>query len=86
MIFEFADFQLDQQRRELRKGSGHVALEPKALALLVLLISQRHRAVSKDEIFEAIWPGVFVTDASLSTSIRQIRKALGDDGARQEMI
>ena len=63
-----------------------MALEPKALALLGLLISQRHRAVSKDEIFETFWPGVFVTDASLSTSIRQIRKALGDDGARQEMI
>ena len=86
MVFEFGEFRLDQQRRELKGAKGEIALEPKALALLNLLISERRRAVSKEEIFAEIWPGVFVTDASLSTSIRQIRKALGDDGNRQEFI
>ena len=86
MIFEFADFKLDEQRRELRGSKGVIALEPKALALLTLLVTERHRAVPKQEIFDTVWPKVFVTDASLSTAIRQIRKALDDDGDRQEMI
>ena len=86
MIFEFGDFQLDQQCHELRTSKSVIALEPKALALLNLLIVERDRAVSREEIFQAVWPGVFVSDASLSTSVRQIRKALGDDGERQQII
>lgn len=86
MIFLFGSFRLDQSRHELRGTDGVIALEPKALALLGLLVTERDRAVSKEEIYEAIWPGIFVTEASLSTAIRQIRRALGDDGARQEWI
>lgn len=86
MKFEFGDFSLDRQRHELCGAEGPIALEPKALALLSLLITERHRAVSKNDIFDEIWPGVFVTDASLSTAVLQIRKALGDDGDRQEFI
>ena len=86
MIFEFDDFRLDQERRELRGPKGVVAIEPKALALLTLLIAERQRAVSKQEIFDEIWPDIFVTEASLSTAIRQIRKALGDDGERQQVV
>lgn len=86
MMFEFDGFQLDQERHELRTSKGVIALEPKALALLNLLIVERERAVSREEIFAAIWPDVFVSDASLSTLIRQIRKGLGDDGDRQHFV
>ena len=86
MVFEFGAYRLDPQRHELQGPEGTVALEPKAMALLTLLVTQRDRAVSKQDIFDAIWPGITVTDASLSTTIRQIRKALGDDGTRQRMI
>ncbi len=86
MVYAFREFQLDPERHELRGASGVIALEPKALALLHLLVTERSRAVSKEEIFDAIWPGIFVTDASLSTAMRQIRKALGDDGERQDII
>lgn len=73
-------------RVELRGPEGPVALEPKCLALLHLLVRKSPHAVNKDEIFAIVWPDVHVTDASLSTAIRQIRRALGDDGGRQEFI
>ncbi|MDI3337966.1 winged helix-turn-helix domain-containing protein [Defluviimonas aestuarii] len=86
MIYEFGEFCLDKQRHELCGANGTIALEPKAMALLNFLVAERHRAVTKQDIFEAIWPGIFVTDASLSTLVKQIRKVLGDDGERQAFI
>ena len=86
MIYEFGDFRLDTRRLELRDANGQLALEPKALALLTLLVQERDRAVTKSEIFEVIWPDVIVTDASLSTAIRQIRRVLCDDGSEQKII
>lgn len=86
MRWAFGDFQLDTNRVELRGPEGHVALEPKCFALLELLLQKSPNAVSKDEMFDTIWPGVHVTDASLSTAIRQIRQAIGDTGDRQDFI
>ncbi|MEL6522983.1 MAG: winged helix-turn-helix domain-containing protein [Pseudomonadota bacterium] len=86
MHYEFAEYRLSPRLMELRGPDGPVPLEPKNFALLKLLVEERHRAVSKDEIFEKIWPEVFVTEASLSTAIRQIRRAVGDDGDRQAVI
>ena len=86
MIFGFGDFQLDMARVELRGPDGPVPLEPKCLALLHLLVRHSPSAVSKDAIFDAVWPDVHVTDASLSTAMRQLRRALGDTGERQTFI
>src|SRR5262249_11864263 len=57
---------------------GDVHLPPKAFELLILLVESRPRAVSKDELLERIWPGVFVSDASLAKAISKIREAIGD--------
>ncbi len=86
MIFEFGQLRLDTNAVELRGPSGVVPLEPKCFALLKFLVEERARAVPKEELFEAIWSGVFVTDGSLSTAVKQLRAALGDDGRRQEII
>ncbi len=86
MVFAFGAYRLDTIVLELHGPDGVVSLEPKCFALLRLLIEHRARAVSKDEIFDAIWPGLFVTEASLSTAIRQVRAAVGDSGERQEVI
>ena len=86
MDFSFADFTLDAGSFELRRGSQLVAIEKKNFELLKFLIENRTSAVSKDDILTAIWPSVTVTDASLSTAIGQIRKALGDDGRAQKFI
>ncbi|MEM9999919.1 MAG: winged helix-turn-helix domain-containing protein [Pseudomonadota bacterium] len=86
MVFEFEEFVLDTARLELRHGRNPVALEPKSFDLLLLLVRHADRVVTKDEIFEQVWPDVIVTDSSLSGAIKQIRRALGDDGATQKFI
>lgn len=86
MQFRFDQFSVDLDRHELQKGDALVPMERKNFDLLVLLLRNRDRVVSKEEIFESIWPGVFVTDASLSTAIAQIRKAIDDSGNDQKYI
>ncbi|MCR9193410.1 MAG: winged helix-turn-helix domain-containing protein [Hyphomonas sp.] len=71
---------------ELRNHGQAVPLEPKNFDLLLLLVRNADRVVTRDEIFQQVWPGVFVTDASLSGAIKQIRRALGDDGSTQKFI
>ena len=85
-LIRFADFELDTARFELRKAGKHVALEPQAFDLLVLLARNHHRTVTKEEIFTAIWSGRIVSDAALSSQIKAVRRALGDDGASQHII
>lgn len=86
MTFEFGAFELDLGQVELRRDGRVVALEPKAFDLLAMLVENRDRVVSRDEVFDQIWPDVFVTEASLSTAIAQIRRALGDDGTTQTYV
>ena len=85
-LIRFADFELDTARFELRKAGKHVPLEPQAFDLLVLLARNRHRTVTKEEIFTAIWSGRVVSDAALSSQIKAVRRALGDDGVSQQII
>ena len=56
-------------------------LAPKSFELLALLVDHRPRALSKEELLERVWPGVFVSDASLAKVVSKIRKAIGDDDA-----
>ncbi|MDX8346955.1 winged helix-turn-helix domain-containing protein [Cognatiyoonia sp. IB215446] len=86
MIYAFDGFELDTRRMELRQNGEATHLEPKHFELLSLLVAHADRVLTKDEIFDEIWPGVFVTEASLSGAIKHIRKALGDDGATQTFI
>lgn len=86
MVYRFADFELDMDRFELRKNGAPVAVEPQVFSLLALLITNRERMVSKDEIHERIWNGRVVSEAALSSRIRSVRKAIGDDGGAQRLI
>jgi DNA-binding winged helix-turn-helix (wHTH) protein len=69
---------LDSDARALFRGEVQVHLTPKALDVLLLLLSLRPRAVTKAEILDRVWPGTFVTDASLARTIHEIRSELGD--------
>lgn len=86
MIFRFSGFSLDLERLELSGPSGPIPLQPQAFALLVFLLENADRVVSKDEIFEAVWQGRIVGDGTLNARINAIRTAVGDDGSRQEIV
>lgn len=86
MIYRFAAFELDMDRFELRENGAPVAIEPQVLSLLALLVTNHERMVSKDEIHEKIWSGRVVSEAALSSRIRSVRNAIGDDGGAQRLI
>lgn len=86
MKFAFAGHELDLDRRELRRAGTALHVEPQVYDLLVHLMNNRERVVSKDELFETIWNGRIVSEAALSSRINAARKAVGDDGDRQTLI
>lgn len=86
MIHLFGPYRLETSQRRLLRGEQEVPLTPKAFELLRLLVEQRPRALSKDEIMRAIWPGVFVSENNLATVIRDLRAALDDDAAAPTYI
>src|SRR5262245_17901492 len=77
---------LDLDRRELRYQDRVQPLEPKAFTLLAYLCTHRDRAIAKEELLAACWPGEFVTDASLLRCVRVIRQVVADDGGQQQVI
>jgi DNA-binding winged helix-turn-helix (wHTH) protein/class 3 adenylate cyclase len=86
MIFVFGACALDAERRELRRAGVVQPLEPKAFTVLIHLVTQRHRAVAKDELLATCWPNEFVTEAALTRCLKVIRQAVGDDGVQQHVI
>ncbi len=77
--FEFAGHILDLQLGRLRRGHADVSLRPKSFSLLAFMVENRGRVVSKDELFSAIWPDIFVSDDSLTQCIADIRRCLGSE-------
>ena len=86
MIYQFEQFELDPERRELKHDNVAIAVEPQVLDLLLLLVQERSRMVSKQELIEQIWAGRFVSDAALSSRVKSARAILGDNGKQQRMI
>jgi DNA-binding winged helix-turn-helix (wHTH) protein len=86
MIYAFEDFELDDELFELRRNGEAVAVQPKVLDLLFLLVRIRDRVVTKKEVFDAIWPGVAVSETSLARTVLGARRALGDDGEEPRVI
>jgi len=78
MRVRFLDWTLDSDARELRRGGTAVRLSPKAFRLLELLLAERPRAVSKSDLRDRLWPETFVTEASLTTLVKELRTALED--------
>src|SRR5258707_2288962 len=77
---------LDVDRRELRRGSEPIAVEPQVFDLLVYLVQNRGRVVSKDDLIAAVWSGRIVSDSTLTSRINAARKAIGDSGEDQKLI
>src|SRR5262245_44095690 len=73
-------------RRELRRGAQQIAVEPQVFDLLVHLVQNRERVVTKDDLLDAVWSGRFVSESNLTTRINAARKAIGDSGQEQRLI
>ena len=86
MEFLFSDHRLDTDRRELRRGSETIAVEPQVFDLLVYLVENRDRVVSKDDLIASVWGGRIVSDSTLTSRINAARKAVGDSGGAQKLI
>ncbi|MDB5604959.1 MAG: hypothetical protein JWP25_1859 [Bradyrhizobium sp.] len=86
MQFVFDDHTLDTERRELLRGGDHVALQPQVFDLLVYLMQNRDRVVSKEDLIALIWGGRIVSDSTLTSRINAARTAVGDSGKDQKLI
>jgi TolB-like protein len=86
LLYQFEDFALDGDRRELRRGNELLSVEPQVFDLLQYLIRNRERVVSKDDLIKVVWQGRIVSDATLSSRINAARSALHDNGEQQRLI
>src|SRR4051812_19480872 len=86
MKYRFADFEVDLSQHELRRSGESVHIEPQVFDLIVHLVRNHDRVVSKDELIETIWNGRVISEAALSSRINGARRALGDNGTDQVFI
>ena len=86
MRYRFEDYVLDTDRRELRRESDLVPIEPKVFDLLVFLIVNRERVASKDDLIAGVWDGRIVSDSAVTTRMNAARSAIGDKGEEQRLI
>ncbi|HEX6176985.1 MAG TPA: FHA domain-containing protein [Thermoanaerobaculia bacterium] len=86
MRYIFDEFTLDVVAGELRRGESRVELRPKVYALLIYLIENRERLVSKEEILDVIWRDVHVSDGVLNRTIAELRQVLGDEPRESRFI
>ena len=86
MRYRFGPFELDTDASELRVDGAPRPVEPRVFALIALLVENRDRLVTKDELIEKVWDGRVISDAAVSSCIKSARQALDDDGQAQRVI
>lgn len=86
MAWRFGEFTLNPARAELTGADGPIHVDRHTLDVLIHLVRNADRVVTRDELLQAVWGGRIVSDATISTAIKHARKAVGDSGARQKLI
>jgi len=86
MILEFENCVLNSDTRVLWRNGWPVQLQPKVMDLLIVLAENHARFVSKSELYARLWGGAHVANASLLRLVRELRRALGDDGVNPRLI
>jgi TolB-like protein/tetratricopeptide (TPR) repeat protein len=86
LIYRFGNYSLDVARQELRHGTELKSVEPKVLDLLLFLIRNRERVVSKDDLITNVWQGRIVSESTLTSRITALRQAIGDTGQDQRLV
>jgi TolB-like protein len=84
--YQFEDFALDSDRRELARGAETVALGPQVFDLLLHLVQNREHVVTKDNLIDVVWSGRIVSESTLTSHINAVRKAIGDTGDEQRLL
>src|ERR1700755_2649436 len=78
--------EIDERLFEVRRHGAAVPLEPQAFDVLLYLVRNRDRVVPKEELMDSVWGGRFVSETAVTSRIKQVRRALGDDGQSQRVI
>ena len=76
--FKFGDFEIDAARRILRRDGEPLPLPSKTFEVLLALVERRGEVLSKDELFDSVWPGQFVEEGNLTVHISNLRKIFGE--------
>ena len=86
MTLSFSDCEINLERRELWRAKRAVHVEPQVFDLLVYLVQNRDRVVSKDDLIASVWGGRIVSESTLTSRINAARTAVGDNGREQQLI
>src|SRR5215510_7664912 len=84
--FRFSDFEIDVARQELRRGNDLIPIEPQVFDLLLYLVRNRNRIVTREELIDAVWKGRVISEATLSSRVSAVRRVIGDNGTDQALI
>lgn len=84
--YEVSEFTLDVLARELWRGDERVDIQRRVLDLLIFLVRNHDRTVSKDELQDAVWPSTIVTEAALTRAVMKARKVLGDSATESKFV
>ena len=85
-FYAFESFRLDPEKRQLLDGAEPVALSSKAFEILSVLLENRGKVLTKDDLMRRVWPDTIVEEANLSVNISQLRKALGESPSEHRYI
>jgi TolB-like protein/DNA-binding winged helix-turn-helix (wHTH) protein len=85
-LYHFGRFALDSRKRTLSRADSPVLLTPKAFDVLLFLVQNPNRAVTREELLQAVWGDTFVEEANLTQHISLLRKALGDNPEDTRLI
>ncbi len=85
-MIRFADCEVNLGRFELRREQERVHVEPQVFAVLAYLLRNRDRVVTKSELLDAVWGDRYVSESALTSRIKALRRTVGDDGRRQQVI
>jgi DNA-binding winged helix-turn-helix (wHTH) protein len=84
--FLFEDYVLDTGRRELRRGSTRLSVQPQVFDLLEFLLRHSDRVVSRDDLLASVWGGRIVSESTIASRINAARRTIGDNGEEQRLI
>jgi len=86
VTYRFGPFSLDTRTRQLLRDGREVTLSPKAFQLLLLLVQNRSRAMSREELHQQLWPSTFVLETNLAGLVAEVRRALDDTADKPQFV